>query len=164
MKKLFLLLIVLAMQMPLLMAQSETTDQFHKNHDEAFALFFYRNTLRMLNMKDNAELEALIRDIEKMKFLRISKSESDFDRDQYKALVSKYHDEEFEDLMTMRSEGSNLNVFIKEKNKVTKGLVVLLDNDDDFAILDIKGAVPLDRVAELMNYVRSTEDLDLNWD
>jgi hypothetical protein len=99
-----------------------------------------------------------------MKFLRISKSESDFDKNQYKDLVGKYHNEEFEDLMTIRSEGSNLNVFIKEKDKVTKGLVILLDNDDDFAILDIKGAVPLDRVAELMNYVRSTEDLDLNWD
>ncbi|MCA6073692.1 DUF4252 domain-containing protein [Fulvivirga sedimenti] len=164
MKRLFLLAVAFLVQMPLLMAQSETTNQFHEDHEEAMALFFYRNSLRMLNMKDNPQLDELIRDIEKMKFLRISKSESDFDKNQYKDLVGKYHNEEFEDLMTIRSEGSNLNVFIKEKDKVTKGLVILLDNDDDFAILDIKGAVPLDRVAELMNYVRSTEDLDLNWD
>ena len=162
MKKLILLL-VFALPATLF-AQSETTDRFHKKNDDATALFFYRNSLRMLNMNDNPQVEELIRDIEKMKFLRVSKSESGFDKAQYRSLVDEYHEEQFEDLMTMRSDGTNFNVFIKEKDKITKGLVILLDSEDDFAILDIKGAVPLNRVAELVKYVQSTDDLDFNWD
>jgi len=145
-------------------SQTETTDQFHEDHDDAFALFFYRNTIRMFNFNDNPKIDELIRDIEKMKFLRISKSETGFTRDEYRGLVDGYHEESFEDLMSMRAEGSNFNILIKEKDKVTRGLVVLLDNEDDFAILDIKGAVPIDRVVELVGYVQSAEDFDLNWD
>ena len=160
----FLVLIFFLLMAGGAMAQSRTTNAFHDEHDEALALFFYRNTLRMFNMNDNPKLDELIRDIEKMKFLRISKSESEFSRQEYNALVSEYHSEDFEDLMNMRADGSNFNVFIKEKNKVTEGLVVLLDSDDDFAILDIKGAVPLNRLVELVNYVKTAEDFNFDWD
>ena len=162
--KLFQILLI-ALVFPFMAnAQSHTTDRFHEDHEDAKSFFFYRNTLRMFNMNDNPQIDELIRDIEKMKFLTISKSGSEFNNDEYRSLVDNYHDESFEDLMTMRAEGSNFNVLIKERNKVTHGLVVLLDNDDSFSILDIKGAVPIDRVVELVGYVQSAEDFDFDWD
>ncbi len=163
MKSLQILLIALLLPF-IANAQSNTTDRFHEDHEDATSLFFYRNTLRMFNVKDNPKIDELIRDIEKMKFLTISKSGAEFTTDEYRSLVNNYHDESFEDLMTMRSEGNNFNVLIKEKNKVTHGLVVLLDSDENFSILDIKGAVPIDRVVELVGYVQSAEDFDLEWD
>ncbi|MEJ2004441.1 MAG: DUF4252 domain-containing protein [Cyclobacteriaceae bacterium] len=163
MKTIQILLIVFLFPV-LALAQSETTDRFHDEHEGAKSLFFYRNTIRMFNMNDNPKIDELIRDIEKMKFLMISKSESGFSNDEYRTLVKEYHEERFEDLMSMRAEGSNFNVLIKERNKVTHGLVVLLDNEDEFAILDIKGAVPINRVVELVGYVQSADDFDLDWD
>ena len=37
------------------------------------SLYFYQNTLRMLNQTENKEFDELIKDIEKMKFLMIEK-------------------------------------------------------------------------------------------
>lgn len=143
-------------------AQSETTDQFHKEHEDAFTLFFYKNTLRMLNMQDNKEFEELIQDIDKMKFLRIEKNSTSFTREKYNSLVTQYQEEAFEDLMDMRSQGANLNVFIKEKDKVTTGLVILMEDEENFSILDIKGAVPLSRIAELVSKLQSADSFQ--WD
>ena len=116
----------------------------------------------MLNMQDNEEFAELIRDIDKMKFLRIEKSAADFSRAEYNDLVEGYRGESFEDLMTMRSQGANLNVFIKEKNKTTNGLVILMEDEENFSILDIKGAVPLKRIAELVSQLQSADSF--NWD
>lgn len=147
-----------------MMAQTETTDEFHEQHDEAFTLFFYKNTLRMLNMQDNKEFAELIKDIDKMKFLRIEKAATEFSSQEYKSLVDGYHGESFEDLMTMRHQGANLNVFIQEMNETTTGLVILMEDDENFSILDIKGAVPLQRIAELVSKLQSTDSIDLGWD
>lgn len=161
MKK-YLLLSLFALLASGAMAQTETTDLFHEKHEDAFTLFFYRNSLRMLNMQDNKEFEELIRDIDKMKFVRIDKNEYKFSQSEYKKLVDSYHGESFEDLMTLRSQGANLNVFIREKDKITTGLVVLMEDEENFSILDIKGAVPLQRIAELVSKLQSADSF--NWD
>lgn len=143
-------------------AQTDTTQDFHERHEEAFTLFFYKNSLRMLNMADNEAFAELIRDIDKMKFVRIDKSAENFSRSEYNDLVERYHGESFDDLMTMRSNGANLNVFIKEKNNTTHGLVILMEDEENFSIVDIIGAVPLQRIAELVSKIQSTDSFE--WD
>src|SRR4051812_23838999 len=91
-------------------AQSKTTEALHKTYSEALSLFFYNNTLRMLNQKDDPEFDAMIRDIEKMKFLMVEKKKATFD---YKKLVNDYKSESFEEAMTSRSKGKSFDVFIK---------------------------------------------------
>ena len=59
-------------------AQTKTTEELHKKYSEGLALFFYNNTMRMLNQSDDKEFDELIKDIEKMKFLMIEKKK-DFD-------------------------------------------------------------------------------------
>lgn len=119
-------------------------------------LFFYNNTLKMLNMEDNAEFEALIKDIDKMKFIRVDKKERALDRSDFNDLVQQYHEEDFEDLMTLRQEGMNINVYIRENDGITRGLVFLMDDKESLSILDIKGAVPLNKVANLLSALKPT--------
>ena len=141
------------------MAQSKTTQKFHEEHEDAFTLFFYNNTLQMLNMDDNEEFNELIKDIDKMKFLRVDKKERDLTKVDFDDLVAQYHDDDFEDLMTMRQEGMNINVYIKEKGGVTTGLVLLMDDDESLSILDIKGAVPLNKLAKLASKVQDVQGM-----
>ncbi len=110
----------------------------------------------MLNMEENAEFEALIKDIDKMKFIRVDKKERNMDKAAFNSLVEQYHDEEFEDLMTMRQEGMDIHVYIKESSGVTKGLVFIMDDDESLSILDVKGAVPLNKVANLLSALKPT--------
>src|SRR6186997_3580655 len=79
-------------------AQSKTTEELAKKNSEALSLFFYNNTLRMLNQQEDKDFDALIKDIEKMKFLMIDKKTS-FDNGGYKKLVSSYKAESFEEIM-----------------------------------------------------------------
>lgn len=136
-------------------AQSKTTQAFHKQHEDAFVLFFYSNTLKMLNQDDNPEFEELIRDIEKMKFVRVNIAEAGLDKDDYNDLVEDFYDDDFEDLMTMRHEGMNVSAYIQEDDGVTTGIVMLMQDDESISILDIKGAVPLNKMASLISKVQN---------
>lgn len=154
MKKIFFSIMVLLMLQSTSYAQSETTQAFSEKYDDAFTLFFYNNTLQMLNQENNAEFEALIKDIDKMKFIRVSKKENKLTDVDFKKMVDNYHDEDFEDLMTMSHEGMNINVYIKESSGVTTGLVLLMNDPESFSILDIKGKVPLNKLASLISKVQ----------
>src|SRR5689334_20203637 len=94
-------------------AQSKTTEDLHKKYGEALSLFFYNNTLRMLNQKDDKDYDELIKNIEKMKFLMIDKAKT-FKTADYKKLVDGYKSESFEEIMTSRYQGKNFDVLLKE--------------------------------------------------
>src|SRR5688500_9414885 len=118
------------------LAQSKTTEALHKRYSESMSLFFYNNTLRMLNQTDDKAFDELIKDIEKMKFLMIDKAQS-FTGADYKKLVSGYKGEAFEEIMTSRFQGKNFGVFLKESGGKTKGMVVLVNDSSSLYVLDI---------------------------
>ncbi len=125
-------------------AQSKTTEKLHENNKEALSLFFYNNTLRMLNQSGDPDFDALIKDIEKMKFLMIDKTK--FGNTDYKKLISGYKSEAFEEIMTSRFEGKNFDVFLKEENGKTKGMVVTVNDSTNLFVLDIVGSIALDKI------------------
>src|SRR5260221_14491148 len=108
----------------LMMAQTETTQALQKKFDDSFSLYFYKNTLRMLNQTDNKEFDELIKDIEKMKFMMIDKAKSKFADAEYKKLKIGYQSEEYEEMMTSRFQGKNFDVFIRQDNGRVKGTVI----------------------------------------
>lgn len=140
-------------------AQSKTTEALQEKHDDALALFFYNNTLRMLNQKEDAAFDALIKDIEKMKFLMIKKDDGTFGAGEYKKLVNDYKAESFEAIMTSRFEGKNFDIFIKEKDNKTKGMLVLVNDSTSLFVLDILGSIALNKVTELYNTLDSSTDI-----
>lgn len=50
---------------PLSFAQSATTQELHKQYDDAFYLYFYKNTLQMINPNNDEGFAKLIDNIEK---------------------------------------------------------------------------------------------------
>jgi hypothetical protein len=138
-------------------AQSKTTEDLHKKNSDALSLFFYNNTLRMLNQTDDKEFDALIKDIEKMKFLMIDKSK--FAAIEYKKLVSSYKSEAFEEIMTSRFDGKNFDVFLKEVNGKTKGMVVTVNDEKSLMVLDIVGSIALDKVTKFVSTLDDTTDI-----
>lgn len=138
-------------------AQSKTTRSLQDKYEDAFGLFFYNNTLEMLNQGDDEDFAELIKDIDKMKFLRISKKENNITADDIAELITDYKDEDFEDLMTMRHEGMNVNIYIQEEDGVTTGLVFLMTDDESLSVLDVKGKVPMNQLANLISKVKNID-------
>jgi hypothetical protein len=140
-------------------AQSKTTESLHKTYDDALSLFFYNNTLRMLNQNDDKDFDELIKDIEKMKFLMIDKTTTGFGATDYKKLAAGYKGEAFEEIMTSRYQGKNFDVFLKEKSGKTLGMVVLVNDSASLYVLDIVGSIALDKVTSLYNTLDQSSDV-----
>jgi hypothetical protein len=136
-------------------AQSKTTEALHKKHSEALSLFFYNNTLRMVNQIDDKEFDELIKDIEKMKFLMIKKE--DFVKNDYKKLISDYKAEAFEEMMTSRHDGKNFDIYIKEGK--TKGMIVTVNDSTNLYVLDIVGSIPLNKVTKLFSTIDESSEI-----
>lgn len=139
-------------------AQTETTTALHDRFDDALSLYFYKNTLRMLNQTENKEFDELIKDIEKMKFLVIDKSD-EFQSADYKKLVKDYNGEDYEEIMTSRFQGKNFDVLLKEKNGSTKGMVVLANDSTNLYVLDILGKVELNKVTKLFSTIDDSAEI-----
>jgi hypothetical protein len=137
-------------------AQSNTTEALQKKFGDARAFFFYNNTLRMLNQKEDKAFDELIKGIEKMKFLMIHKDNKSFD---YKKLVGEYKSEAFEEMMTSRHEGKSFDVFVKEKEGKTKGMLVLVNDSTDLYVLDIVGSIALNQVTKLYETIDQSSDI-----
>lgn len=121
------------------------------------SLFFYNNTLRMINMSEDKDFDALIKDIEKMKVLMIDNSKLKVD--DYKKLVGSYKQESFEEIMSSRFEGKNFDVFLKEEDNKTKGMVVTVNTGENLFVLDIVGSVALDKITKFFSKLEESSDI-----
>lgn len=140
-------------------AQSNTTEALAKKHADALALFFYNNTLRMLNQTEDKAFDELIRDIEKMKFLMVKKEGNNFNPAVYKQLVSDYKAEAFEEIMTSRFQGKSFDIFLKERDGKTKGMLVLVNDEENLYVLDIVGSIALSNVTKLYETIGKSSDI-----
>lgn len=139
-------------------AQSPVTEALYKKHSDALTLFFYNNTLRMLNQTNDKDFDALIEDIEKMRFLMIKKANG-FSTNDYQKLVADYKTEQFEEMMSSRYQGKNFDVFVKEKNGVTKGMLVLVNDAENLFVLDILGRIAMDKISSLYRTVNENSEI-----
>lgn len=140
-------------------AQSKTTQNLEKQHRASLSLFFYQNTLRMINQKADPAFDEMIKDIEKMKFLAINKVEDSFENTDYKKLVGEYKSEKFEEIMTSRSKGKNFDIFLKGSDEKPDGMLVLVNDDETLLVLDIVGRINLNKITQFYNTLDQSSDI-----
>jgi hypothetical protein len=150
MKKISLLIIGLTISVACV-AQTQTTNDLQKRFDDSFSLYFYNNTLKMLNQTEDKDFDELIKDIEKMKFLMIDKGAENFTTLDYKNLVKGYKSEDYENMMTARSDGRNFDVYLREDNDRVKGTVILVNDSSQLYVLDIVGRVQPNQVTKFFS-------------
>jgi hypothetical protein len=156
MKALFTLILMGAITVA--SGQTKTTQALDDKY-EGLTLYFYRNTLRMLNQSEDKNFDELIKDIEKMRFLMIDKANSKFGKVEYKQLLSGYQSEEYEEMMTGRYDGRNFDIYLKEKNGDIKGTVILASDSTSLIVLDILGKIALDKAPELFKAIDGSTDI-----
>ena len=140
-------------------AQTKTTEELDKKFDGGLSLFFYKNTLRMLNQSEDKNFDELIKDIEKMRFLMIDMDKQKFTKADFQNLKKDYQSEDYEEMMTSRFQGRNFNVYIKEKGGDVKGTVILASDSTSLIILDVLGKVALDKATTLFKTIDSSTDI-----
>jgi hypothetical protein len=132
-------------------AQSATTEALQKKYSDSRAFYFYNNTLRMLNQTEDKDFDALI------KFLMIDKRK-DFGAADYKKIITNYKSESFEEMMSSRHQGKNFDIFVKEKDGDTKGMLVLINDSTSLFVLDIVGKIAMDKVTKLYSTIGESSE------
>lgn len=156
MKSTYLLLITLLLISSVLYGQSKTTEKLQQKYSGSLALFFYNNTLRMLNQKESKEFDELIKDIEKMKLLIVKKESRSIN---YQEVVKDYQSESFSEIMSSRHEGKSFDIFLRENNGKTNAMLVLANDAENLYVLDIVGNIAFDKVPALYTFLDESKDV-----
>jgi hypothetical protein len=154
-----LLFIVLAACVLSAHAQTKTTELLDSKHDGT-SLYFYKNTLRMLNQKEDKDFDDMIKDIEKIRFVMIDKQSESFSNDEYKKLKQDYTKvESYEEIMNGRLDGRNLNVYVRESGGKVKGTIIMANDSSNLYVLDILGNIALDKAGSLFKMIDENSDV-----
>jgi hypothetical protein len=94
----------------------------------------------------------------KMKLLLIDKT-TNFTAADYKKITKDYKAESFEEIMTSRHQGKNFDVFMKEKDGKTKGVLVLVSDSTNLYVLDIVGSIALNKITKLYSTIDESSDI-----
>lgn len=158
MKKITFLLFVLSISLPS-HGQSKTTEGLLARFDEKLSLYFYKNTLRMLNQQESKEFDELIKNVDKMRFLMVNKGTEKFGPEDYKKLTIDYREESYDPIVTSRIEGRNFDIFLKDTKGSTPGTVVLVNDSTNLYVLDIIGSFDVSKAGSLFSMIDSSTDI-----
>ena len=141
------------------LAQARTTEALQKQFESSLSLYFYKNTLRMLNQSESKEFDELIKDIEKLRFLMVNKSDQKFGSEDYKKLTGDYQKESYERIVTSRFEGKNIDIFLKDIKGSSPGTVVLVNDSSNLFVLDIIGSIDVRKAGSLFSAIDGSTDI-----
>jgi hypothetical protein len=140
-------------------AQTKTTERLDEK-TEGTSLYFYKNTLRMLNQKEDKDFDEMIKDIEKIRFLMIDRQEEKFTNADFKKLQNDYmKTESYEEIMNGRYEGRNMNIYVREAGGKVKGTIIIAADSSNVYVLDILGKIALEKASSLFKMIDENSDV-----
>ena len=71
-------------------------------------------------------------------------------------LKQDLHQESYEDLMTVQSKDSKVNILIREKDELIRNIVLLVHESDNFVLMSLKTKLTMDELAEIINNYQSS--------
>jgi len=158
--RILLSLIILLLSFSPLSAQSKTTSGLQEKFGTSLTLFFYRNTLRMLNQSDKKQFDELIKDIYKAKFVMIDKVDKDFHNLDYIELVKNYNIEGYELVLNATVGGLGLEIYLNDsKNDIPKSVIIYQDLSQLY-ILDIVGKIDISKAQSLFDFINNSTEVD----
>lgn len=161
MKKL-LLLLSLAFIIPIFSdAQTQSLNKFYRKYKRGkesvnFTLPGFVFKLGAAIGKNHVETEAekeavkLAKGIKKMRLLVIEDFNPVTTKD-YNKLIKGVNNEGLEEMITVRTEGTRVNLLMREKKEKIKNLLILVSSEDTFVMVSAKTKLKLEQIVEVVN-------------
>jgi len=134
---------------------SEDFSQSVRNFQEknagkgGMALHFYPGTIGMLNPNRDSAFNSLVKDIKKLKIATFkTDSAKTFD---VSNLISNIRKEAFVDLIQMKQNNRQFQIFLRKKNNKPKEFIGLVKSDNDLIVIDLLGSIPMSSLPALMS-------------
>jgi hypothetical protein len=153
----YLLLGILALMPYFSQAQSKVMRNLSEEFPDGRVFMFYHSSLRMLNIEDDPDFDRMIRDIEKIKVLMIEKEDS-LDSDKILSEIRDgLADEDFEELMEVKSKDYNIGVYILEDDEI-EGFFLIMNEDDNLVAIDLVGSMPIGDIGQLVDKIKEAKE------
>ncbi|MDH6251261.1 hypothetical protein M2347_000988 [Chryseobacterium sp. H1D6B] len=96
---------------------------------------------------DNEEVAALIKKVSKIKVLTVENG----DRAMLKDYAKYLNDNNYEDWATIKHEGDNVNVRVKQTGERIKNMLITVNSDKDLVFVDVRGDFTADDISKIIN-------------
>ena len=107
------------------------------------------------NDDDTREFLDAVSKIDAIDVHSIDRSEADFDESDVRSFKRDINRENYDELMIVRDGDSNIDFLVKEKSGRISELLFIVDEPDEFVIVNISGDIDLKTIAKV------TENLDI---
>ena len=107
------------------------------------------------NDEDTREFLDAVSKIDAIDVHSVNRSEGDFDESDIRTFRRDIKKESYDELMVVRDGDSNIDFLVKEKRGKISELLFIVDEPDEFIIVNISGDIDLKTIAKV------TENLDI---
>ncbi len=157
----FIALIAMAVMMPnQAQAQNDAISKYFEKYmdDESFTVVYISSKMFSMFAKLDPDVDQDVKDVIKdLKGLRILVRESE-GKKYYKEAIKKIDFNEYDELMTIRSEDENVKFLIKENGDIIEELLLIVGGNDEFVLLSFVGKIDLAKISKLAKDI----DIDVN--
>ncbi len=96
--------------------------------------------------KDNEDLIKLVKKVSKIKVLTVENG----DRSIMKDFANYLNNNNYEDWATIKHDGENVNIRVKQKDDVIKNMLITVNSDKELVFVDVKGNFTVDDISRMI--------------
>lgn len=156
MKKIFIVLLVAVASLAMpnqVQAQNDAIAKYFDKYmnDENFTVVYISSKMFEMFAKIDPDVDEEVKEvIRDLKGLRILVREEGGLK-YYKEAISKIDFNEYEELMTVRDDGTNVKFVVKEEGDLIKELLLIVGGEDEFVLMSFTGKIDLAKISRLAN-------------
>ncbi|WBV62008.1 DUF4252 domain-containing protein [Chryseobacterium camelliae] len=96
--------------------------------------------------ENNEEIIKLVKKVSKIKVLTVENG----DKIMLKDFADYLNNNNYEDWATIKHEGDNVNIRVKQKNDVIKNMLITVNSDKELVFVDVKGSFTADDISRMI--------------
>jgi len=101
-------------------------------------------------LREDGEDEELIRIVKKVSKIKVLTVENG-DRNMLRDFASYLNNNNYEDWATIRHDGDNVNIRVKQKGDAIKNMMITVNSDKELVFVDIKGNFTADDISRMIS-------------
>jgi hypothetical protein len=154
MKNIFIVLLVAVASLAMpnqVQAQNDAISKYFDKYmdDESFTVVYISSRMFEMFAKIDPDVDEEVKEvIRDLKGLRILVRE-DGGLKYYKEAIKKIDFNEYEELMTVRDDGTNVKFVVREEGDIIKELLLIVGGADEFVLMSFIGIIDLAKISKL---------------
>lgn len=97
--------------------------------------------------KDNDDIIKLVKKVSKIKVLTVENG----DRAMLKDFANYLNNNNYDDWATIKHDGDNVNIRVKQKDDVIKNMLITVNSDKELVFVDVRGSFTTDDISKMIN-------------